>query len=173
MAPTNGECCPTQASSENDIDDRIVFTLAEYDEQSHVQTRTMNEGQTYAARWIDAWNSMDLDRALELWSEEIEFCSPLAAEITGSPVLRGKAAVGEYWGRALAQAARLRFELIEALWDDGARTVTIVYRRARGADVRVAAEIIRLNEKGLGAHGIALHGASLSDAGANLGSLAG
>ncbi len=133
----------------------------------------MNEGQEYAARWIEAWNSMDLDRALELWSDQIEFCGPLAAEITRSPVLRGKAAVGEYWGRALAQAVRLRFELIQALWDVDARTVTIVYRRERGGDVRVAAEIVRLNEKGLGVHGIALHGASVRDTDLNLGAPAG
>jgi hypothetical protein len=133
----------------------------------------MDEGYKYAARWIEAWNSMDLNRALELWSDEVEFCSPLAAEITGSAVPRSKAAVGEYWGRALAQAVRLRFELIQALWDAEARSVAIVYRRERGADVRVAAEIIRLNEKGLGVNGIALHGASLRDTDGNLGAFAG
>jgi ketosteroid isomerase-like protein len=122
----------------------------------------MNEGEAYAARWIEAWNSMDLDRALELWTDDMEFCSPLAAEITGSPMLRGKAAAADYWRRALAQAQQLHFELREALWDPEKRTVTIVYRRARGEDVRLAAEIIRLSEDGLGRHGTALHGAGLS-----------
>ena len=119
----------------------------------------MNEGQEYARRWIDAWNSMDLDRALELWADDMEFSSPLAAQITGSAVLRGKSAVADYWGRALAQAGRLHFELKEAFWDPEARTVIILYRRERGADVRSAAEIIRLNDEGLGVRGIALHGA--------------
>ena len=123
----------------------------------------MNEGEEYAARWIAAWNSMELRRALELWAEDIEFCSPLAREITGSPVLRGKAAVADYWGQALAQAAHLHFELVQALWDSEARTVTIVYRRERGEDVRLAAEIIRLNSEGLGVHGTALHGAILKE----------
>ena len=123
----------------------------------------MNEGQEYAARWIAAWNSMELDQALGLWAEDIEFCSPLAWEITGSPVLRGKAAVAEYWGRALAQAVHLHFKLIQALWDAEARTVMIVYRRERGEDVRLAAEIIRLNSEGLGVHGTALHGAILKE----------
>lgn len=121
----------------------------------------MNEGQRYAARWIEAWNSMDLERALELWADDMEFCSPLAAEITGSPVLRGKSVVAAYWRRALTQATGLRFELRQALWDPEARTVTILYRRERGTDVRLAAEIIRLSPEGLGVHGIALHGAGL------------
>ena len=122
----------------------------------------MNEGQKYAARWIEAWNSMKLDRALELWAEDMEFCSPLAAQITGSAVLCGKETVAEYWRRALAQASRLHFELKDVFWDSETRTVTIVYCRERGEDVRLAAEIIRLNAEGLGVHGMALHGAALS-----------
>ena len=68
---------------------------------------------------------------------------------------------------ALSQPVHLRvtvhlyFELVQALWDAEARTVTIVYRRERGEDVRLAAEIIRLNSEGLGVHGTALHGAIL------------
>lgn len=31
----------------------------------------MNEGQEFAARWIAAWNSMELDRALGLWAEDV------------------------------------------------------------------------------------------------------
>jgi hypothetical protein len=123
----------------------------------------MNEGQRFAARWIEAWNSGELPRALALWAPEMEFWSPLAAELTGSPVLKGKAAVAAYWGRALEQGMHLHFELKQALWDPDLRTVTIVYRRERGRDVRLAAEIIRLNDDGLGVHGIALHGPALPD----------
>jgi hypothetical protein len=122
----------------------------------------MNEGQKYAARWIEAWNNMSLERALELWADEVEFCSPLAAQITGSAVLRGKRAVAEYWRSALAQVSNLRFELKAAYWDPEVRAVTIVYRRERGNDVRITAEIIWLNDDGLGVHGTALHGAVLS-----------
>jgi len=104
---------------------------------------------------------MKLDRALALWADDMEFCSPLAAEVTGSAVLRGKNVVAEYWRKALERAGHLHFELIDALWDPDARTVTIVYRRQRGTDVRIAAEIIRLNEQGLGVRGTALHGATL------------
>src|SRR3954454_22094932 len=100
---------------------------------------------------------MELERTLDLWADEMAFCSPLAAEITGSPVLRGKAAVADYWRRALAQAAGLHFELEQGLWDPEARAVTIGYRRERGEDVRLAAEIIRMCAAGLGVHGAALH----------------
>lgn len=121
----------------------------------------MNEGQEYAARWIDAWNRMDLDAVLALWSDDMEFCSPLAEELTGSPVLHGKAAVAAYWRQALAAAVELRFDLAEVYWDPGARAVTILYRRRRGADLRLAGELVRLGGDGRGTHGIALHGAGL------------
>lgn len=52
--------------------------------------------------------------------------------------------------------------LIQALWDAQARTVTILYRRERGGGVRIATEIIRLNQQGLGIQGTALHGAALT-----------
>lgn len=123
----------------------------------------MNEGEAYAARWIDAWNSMVLDQALALWADDMEFCSPLAAEITGSAILRGKAAVARYWETALAQAGRLHFELVEALWDPAVRAVTIIYRRERAGQVRLAAEIIHLDGEGRGVRGLALHGAMLDE----------
>ena len=121
----------------------------------------LNEGEAYAAKWVEAWNSNILERVLELWADEMDFCSPLAAEITGSASLQGKDAVASYWRTALAQAGHLHFKLVQALWDPEARTATILYHRHRGSDLRLAAEVIRLNAAGLGVHGIALHGAAL------------
>lgn len=121
----------------------------------------MNEGQAYARHWVDAWNSGNLDQALALWADDLEFESPLAAELTGSPTIRGKAAVADYWGAALGQVSHLRFELQNVYWDPEQRVVTILYRRERGLDVRTATEIVRLDDAGLGVTGIALHGAQL------------
>lgn len=121
----------------------------------------MNQGQEFAERWAEAWNSMDLEQALRLWADDMAFCSPLAAELTGSPMLHGKAAARAYRGEALRQAVRLRFEVLQVVWDAETRTVCIVYRRERGDDVRLAAEVVRLDDGGRGVHGIALHGAAL------------
>jgi ketosteroid isomerase-like protein len=120
-----------------------------------------NDGLHYAQRWIAAWNSLNLERALELWADDMEFCSPLAAELTGRPTLKGKEAAAAYWKRALAASDHLYFQLEEALWDPDERAVTIVYRRERGADIRLAVEIVRLNSEGLGVRGTAFHGAVL------------
>ncbi len=123
----------------------------------------MNDGQVFAQRWVEAWNSGTLDNALALWADDLEFQSPLALEITGSPVIRGKDAIARYWGAALDQVSHLHFELEQVYWDPEQRTVTILYRRERGSDVRTAAEIVRLNENGLGINGTALHGAALGE----------
>ena len=122
----------------------------------------MNEGEAYAERWVEAWNSHALDRALALWADDLEFESPLALEITGSPVIRSKAAAAEYWGSALEQVSNLKFELQHVYWDPAKRAVTIIYRRERGDNVRTAAEVVKLNKSGVGVHGVALHGAVMN-----------
>lgn len=91
----------------------------------------------FAADWIAAWNSHDLDRILSHYAEDFEMSSPYIAQIAGEPsgVLRGKTAVGAYWKQALARMPDLRFELITTLV--GANSITLYYRGARG----LAAEV--------------------------------
>ena len=56
-----------------------------------------------AVEWIGAWNAHDLARVLSHYSEDFEMSSPYVVEIAGDPsgTLRGKAAVGAYWKKAL------------------------------------------------------------------------
>ena len=91
----------------------------------------------FAAEWIAAWNSHDLDRILSHYAEDFEMSSPYIAQIAGEPsgVLKGKAAIGAYWRAALQRMPDLRFEHVSTLV--GAGSVTICYRGARG----MAAEV--------------------------------
>ena len=88
--------------------------------------------QRFAHEWIEAWNSYDLDSILSHYSDDFVMSSPRIAEIAGEPsgVLRGKAAIGAYWTRALERAPDLRFELIGTFV--GSDTVALHYRRAGG-----------------------------------------
>ena len=58
----------------------------------------------FAADWIAAWNSRDLDRVLAHYAADFEFSSPFIAKVVGEPscILRGKQTVGAYWAKALA-----------------------------------------------------------------------
>ncbi len=92
----------------------------------------------FATEWIAAWNSHDLNRILGHYADDFEMCSPLIAKIAGEPSgrLKGKKAIGEYWGKALELNPQLHFELASTLV--GAGSITIYYRGQRG----MAAEVL-------------------------------
>lgn len=94
--------------------------------------------ERFAADWIDSWNAHDLGRILAHYTEDFEMCSPVIIQIAGEPTgtLRGKAAVGAYWKRALELIPDLKFELLSVLV--GVSSVTLYYKGARG---RLAAEV--------------------------------
>jgi hypothetical protein len=95
----------------------------------------------FAAEWIEAWNSHDLNQILSHYSDDFEMSSPYITQIVGEPsgTLKGKDAVGAYWTKALALMPTLRFELVSALV--GTESITLYYRGARG----MAAEVFFFN----------------------------
>jgi SnoaL-like domain len=84
--------------------------------------------QKFAKEWIAAWNSHDLDRILSHYVEDFEMSSPLIIErkIDPSGVLRGKAAIREYWAIGLAAVPPIQFELIDV--HVGINAIGILYR---------------------------------------------
>ena len=98
-----------------------------------------------AEAWVRAWNAHDLDAILHHYADDVEFVSPFVEPLLGDPngVVRGKAALGEYFARGLAAYPDLRFELLEAL--AGVGSVTVYYRSVRGL---LAAEVMWLAEDG-------------------------
>jgi ketosteroid isomerase-like protein len=107
----------------------------------------------FAAEWIAAWNSGDLERILSHYADDFEMRPPLIAERGFSPtgVLRGKAAIRPYWGGGLAAAnPPLKFELIDAY--AGVNTVAIHYR---SVGHKYVIEVIDFNERRLAIRGTA------------------
>lgn len=83
---------------------------------------------SFAAEWLAAWNSHDLDKILEHYADDFTMCSPLIVERMGvaSGVLQGKAAIRPYWQIGLASQPPLCFELIDVyLGVDG---ITLHYK---------------------------------------------
>ena len=92
----------------------------------------------FAADWIASWNSHDLDKVLSHYADDFEMSSPVIIQVAGEPTgtLRGKAAVGAYWKKALTLIPDLQFELLSVL--TGVNSITLYYKGARG---RLAAEV--------------------------------
>jgi ketosteroid isomerase-like protein len=72
----------------------------------------------FAHEWIAAWNSHDLNRVLEHYTDDFEMSTPFIAKIMNEPsgTLYGKEAVKTYWQQALQKIPDLHFELIEVLY---------------------------------------------------------
>lgn len=106
---------------------------------------TREFAEHFSAEWIAAWNDHDLDRILSHYAEDFTMSSPYIAQIAGEPSgkLKGKAAVGAYWKKALERMPDLRFEHHATLV--GAGSVTIYYRGARG----MAAEVFFFGDDGV------------------------
>lgn len=113
--------------------------------------------RAFAAEWISAWNSGDIERIFALYADDFEMRSPLIAERGFSPdgVLRGKAAIRPYWGGGIAAARPpLHFELLDAY--AGVNTVAIHYRSIGRKHV---IEVIEFDAERRAIRGSACHGA--------------
>ncbi|MGC3956938.1 MAG: nuclear transport factor 2 family protein [Verrucomicrobiota bacterium] len=90
----------------------------------------------HALEWLAAWNAHDVERILAHYAEDVEFFSPFVAKLTGNPegVLRGKAALRDYFTRGLAAYPTLKFEFIRLY--PGVRSCVLEYRSVN--DLRAA-----------------------------------
>lgn len=104
------------------------------------KTRSMDPtfAQHFAADWIDSWNTHNLPRVLAHYSDDFEMTSPIIIRVVNEPTgrLKGKAAVADYWTRALATRPNLHFDLISTLI--GVNTITLYYKTDTG---RFSAEV--------------------------------
>jgi ketosteroid isomerase-like protein len=112
---------------------------------------------TYADEWMGAWNAHDIEAVLAHFSDDVVFTSPVAARVVpeSGGAVRGKAALRDYWTKALAQQADLHFEMIGVY--RGESTLVINYRNHRGELVN---EVLTFDGNGLvrGGHGTYLDG---------------
>lgn len=102
--------------------------------------------QAFAAEWVAAWNTHDLDRVLSHYADDIVFTSANSTRFTGDPTGRvaGKAALADYWGRAL-QTGGLTFTLRGVY--AGPDGIAIRFHTTRtGAEV---VEVVRFDDAGL------------------------
>ena len=57
------------------------------------------DAKAFSVAWVEAWNRHDVDAVLDHFHDDVLFTSPVAARIMPGTagVLRGRAAVREYW----------------------------------------------------------------------------
>jgi hypothetical protein len=100
----------------------------------------------FAQDWVEAWNSHEMDRIMAHYDEQVILISPVALNLlkSGDGVVRGKAALREYFLRGIQAYPALHFELIDVLW--GVETIVVYYsNNVRDGN---SAEVMQLNSLG-------------------------
>ena len=117
--------------------------------------------ETFAREWVNAWNSHDLERIFQLYSDSFEMTSPLIVERMGLPSgsLKGKNAIRPYWSQGLASMPNLRFELRGIMV--GVNSVAILYRSVTQA--KSVVELFEFDDHHLVTRSEALHGSALNE----------
>lgn len=109
--------------------------------------------QAFAAEWVAAWNSHDLDRILSHYATDIVFLSPVAQKRVGDGRVVGIPALRAYWEQGLATQPELKFELLNVLV--GHECLTVLYRNHRGQQ---AAETFEFGSDGKVVRSFACYG---------------
>ncbi len=114
---------------------------------------TPESAAAFAAEWVAAWNSHDLDAILSHYAEDVVFSSPFVTALLGNAdgIVRGRDALRDYFARGLDAYPDLEFDLHAGL--AGAASVAVHYRSVGG---REAIEVMELGEDGL-VHRVTCH----------------
>jgi ketosteroid isomerase-like protein len=92
------------------------------------------EAEAFAEQWVNDWNAHDIDAVLEHFADDVVFTSPVAVRILGGDgVIRGKAALRQYWSEGVRLIPDLRFEVLTVY--TGINTLVIHYRNQAGGEV--------------------------------------
>jgi hypothetical protein len=100
------------------------------------------QARQLAVHWIESWNSHNLDRIMEHYSDDVVLTSPVAARILNDPngAVRGKPALRAYFAKGLAFYPDLNFDLLDTLW--GLHSLVLYYKNQNGARTAEFMEIV-------------------------------
>ena len=122
-------------------------------------TMTHDEARARGAEWARAWNARDIEAVLSHFTDDVTFLSPVAADVVGTPELRGKPALRAYWQQALARIARLHVTVERVLWDTEAQELVVLYNAELDDRRMRACERMKLDAEGRVIFAEALYGA--------------
>ena len=101
--------------------------------------------QKLADKWIEAWNSHNIDNIISQYSDDVIFTSPFVAKLLGdeSGTISGKKALKSLFTKALEEYPDLKFELHDVLI--GVNSLTLLYK---SVNELLAAAVITLDSEG-------------------------
>lgn len=105
---------------------------------------TPQEAIAYVDHHVEVWNRHDIDEILALYAPDAELTSPLAKDVVGSALVRGREELREYFTVALKANPGLAFHVHDVL--RGEDSITFYMSSIGG---RMVAEVLFINSDGL------------------------
>ena len=119
---------------------------------------TGDEARVFAEQWAAAWNELAVERILSHFDDRVTFASPTALAVVGSTTIHGKAALRDYWTKAIARISSLRFVIDRVVWDAASRELAIVYESEIGGRRKRVSENLIFGPTGLVVKAEVFHG---------------
>jgi ketosteroid isomerase-like protein len=113
----------------------------------------------FAQEWAASWNRRAIDEVLAHFHDDIVFTSPTARAVTGSAVVKGKAALRAYWTTALAGIQSIEFDVHRVLWDAERRELAIIYTARINGVAKKVSENLLFGDAGRVVEAEVFHGA--------------
>ncbi|MGL5839848.1 MAG: nuclear transport factor 2 family protein [Sphingorhabdus sp.] len=104
----------------------------------------MSVSQKWPEKWIQAWNTGDLNSLMDLYADDIEVWSPFAKLIAGGGVVKGKENVRAYWGESMRRTPADSLKLGKVYF--GHNAISYIYIDFGNREV---SETVMFNERGL------------------------
>ena len=106
---------------------------------------SQDNAQELADKWIESWNSHNIDNIISQYSDDVIFTSPFVAKLLGdeSGTISGKKALKSLFTKALEEYPDLKFELHDVLI--GVNSLTLLYK---SVNELLAAAVITLDSEG-------------------------
>jgi len=104
-----------------------------------------DNAQELADKWIEAWNSHNIDNIISQYSDDVVFTSPFVAKLLGdeSGAISGKEALKSLFTKALEEYPDLKFEFRDVLI--GVNSLTLLYK---SVNELLAAAVVTLDSEG-------------------------
>jgi ketosteroid isomerase-like protein len=107
---------------------------------------TRDQAESFARQWAGWWNSGEVERVLACFGDDTVFTSPTAADVVGTPTVRGKEALRTYWTTALARLGAVHFTVDRVVWDAQARELAVIYTARMAGRAKRVSENFRFDE---------------------------
>jgi len=100
--------------------------------------------QSFAERYLAAWNDHDVERILSFYDVKAEFRSPFAKLFVHAGLLQGTAAIREFFNETLRRRPGIRIELLEVF---SGHDAVCIYARDESNRVTVFTAVLNAADK--------------------------